>query len=81
VSAPPFGAVRMVQVPDVWHADALLGTPAHGRGAAGERRLHWYLEDFAGNLVMRVPDDEVEAVRKLWGFGPADVVAHEEARS
>ena len=37
-----------------------------------------HLEDFAGNLVMSVPDGDVEAVRELWVFGPDEVVAHVE---
>lgn len=49
-SVPGF-VKRLVRVPDVFHDDAFAGTPAEGHGAKGERRLVWYCEDFAGNLV------------------------------
>ena len=75
MSAPPFGASRLVQLPDVWHVDALAGTPGEAIGNTCERKLCWYLEDYAGNLVMGVDDSDVASVRERWGFADAHVVA------
>ena len=77
MSAPPFGAERLIQLPDVFHDDAFVGTPAHGHGAKGERKLVWYLEDCCGNIVASVSDDQVQATRERWGFDDAHVVAYQ----